>query len=433
MTGIQVKREHGLLLLIVLGGLLIRLTWLVQVHDGLDGLLYASEGTNAALAVARSGSVADAYFPGQGPSAHLLPLNPLVSGFILWLFGPESSAASLALLGWALAQVGCGYLLFRALFARLGADPAAVRWGTALLFLVPPFVPQEVVDFRYWEGATALCLAGANLLLIARLDAETAPRRRTLAGIAALSAVTFFVSPPVGLAVDACWAVFALRRLPPLRVAQFAAASAAAVALLVTPWAIRNARVLGEPVLLRSNFGIELALANHPAALSDAPPERVFAARIDATTPSANAEARRILMQRGGEVRYARALGSEASAWIAANPGGFALLYLRHLREFFFPRAWQMYFTGWEGMREARAATISLVNLLGLISLGIGLAVRRRGYWMLAIYVAAVALPYALFQPMPRYIFLAYAPLAFLAAEVPVRLARRYRGAGSAR
>jgi hypothetical protein len=78
-------------------------------------------------------------------------------------------------------------------------------------------------------------------------------------------------------------------------------------------------------------------------------------------------------------------------------------------------------------MRAARAIAISLTNLLGLIGLAWGLHRRRRGYGMLAAYVAAISLPYALFEPTSRYIYLAYGPLAFLAVETVIAMAKLLR------
>lgn len=421
------RGERGFLLLLVAAGTLIRLLWLVRTQGTIDGLFDAGEATRVALAVARGDGIADAYYPGQGPTAHLLPLNPMIAGGILWLFGPQSTAASIALLAWSLGQTFCGYLLVRALFQRLGADTVTLRWASALLFLVPPFIPQEVVDFRYWEGGSALCLAAGNLLLIARLRDAPPPGWQRIVGIAALSALTFFVSPPVGLAVDLCWAIFALRYLPFAKCVQIAASAALALAILIAPWAIRNERVLGAFVLLRSNFGIELALANHPSALSARPPENVFAERLEAIHPSANPALRPIIAQRGGELRYAKGLAASSEQWITAHPLAFAQLWLRHLSEFFFPRAWQMYFTGWEGMRAARAISISLVQLLGLI----GLIASRRRYALVLVYIAGIALPFALFQPMSRYIFLAWPLLAFPAIEAVRKALHRTRPAAN--
>ena len=152
--------------------------------------------------------------------------------------------------------------------------------------------------------------------------------------------------------------------------------------------------------------------------MSGVNPERVFARRLADLHPYARrGPGQAALQATGGEVAYFRDLGAQTWRWVASHPMDFARLSLRHLREFFFPRAWQMYFTGWEGMREARALTVSLVNLLGLIGLAIGLYRRRSGYALLALYIGVVALPYALVQPISRYIFLVYGVLAFLAVE----------------
>jgi hypothetical protein len=429
------RDEKRFLLLVLLGGVVLRLIWLVRVNGSLTALYGSAEATNVAVALAQGRGFADAYYAGYGPTAHLLPVSPSIAGFLLWLLG-FGAVASLVLLAWSLLQSLGAYWLLRALFRRLGADPLVTRWGFVFLCLVPPFVPQETIDFRFWEGALALCLAAANLLLIVRWYDRTDLGWREMLAIAALSAVTFFTCPPAGLATDACWAFFALTRFRFTRSVQLAAISAAALALLVTPWAIRNARVLGEPVLLRSNFGLELAIANHPAALSGRAPQYVFADRLMAIHPfQKGGGARDRLRAAGGEIPYARQLGAETLAWIGAHPAGFAQLSLRHFSEFFVPRPWQMYFTGWEGMRAPRANAIALVNLLGLVGLAVGLKRRRRGYGVLAVYVAVTALPYALLEPTARYIFLVYPLLAFLAVEAVLEV-RRYaagKGLGSAR
>ncbi|HVJ03717.1 MAG TPA: hypothetical protein VM662_16175 [Sphingomonas sp.] len=424
----SLREERRFLLLVLLGGLAVRLIWLMRTMGPVDGFYGSAEATDVALAIARGHGIADAYYPGQDATAHLLPMTPAPAAFWMWLFGPGTSTANIALLGWCLAQVTAAYLLLYALFRTLDVDRRVTRWGMALLCLAPAFVPQETIDFRYWEGAAALALAALNLLLIVRHDAGRPFGWRAMLGTAALWGFTFFVSPPAGLAVAACWAVFALRRLSPSRWIAFGVASAAAAALLVAPWVLRNQRVLGAPVLLRSNFGLEFALANHPAAVSGRAPEYVFAARLREIHPRRpDGTGKAMLHAAGGEVAYSRALGARTWRWAQENPGDFARLSLRHLREFFFPRPWQMYFTGWEGMRAGRAWTIALVNLLGLTGLAIGLWQRRRGYWVLAVYLAVLALPYALLQPMSRYIYLAYGVLAFLAVEA-VLTGLRYAG-----
>ncbi|MBV9527481.1 hypothetical protein [Sphingomonas sp.] len=420
------REEWRFTALVIIAGVALRLYWLARSHGRLFGMPTAGEAYRAALSVARHGVLGDAYFVGQGPSAHLLPVNPMIAGGVLWAFGPGSVAANVALLAWAAVQVVGGYLLVRALFRQLGASAAVQRWGIVLLLLVPSFVPQEVIEFRYWEGGSAVCLAAINLLMIVRLDERRSLDTRALLAAAGLSAITFFISPSAGLAVDLCWAVVALRRLSFLRAAQFGIASALALTLLIVPWAIRNERALGETVLLRSNFGLEFAMANHDAALSDGPrpPAYVYHDRFDKIHPGdQNSGLQPLIKQRGAEVRYSRALARQTEAWVAAHPWGFARLCLRHFHEFFFPEPWQMYFTEWEGLRTPRSVAISLVDLLGLIGLTLGLFSDRRRYWIPLLYIFAVAVPYSLFQPVSRYIFLVYPMLAFGAIEGICRLA----------
>jgi hypothetical protein len=168
--------------------------------------------------------------------------------------------------------------------------------------------------------------------------------------------------------------------------------------------------------LLRSNLGIELALANHPAAVSGEAPEYVFNDRVRAIHPAVNAAARAAI-RANGEAAYSRALVDETRAWIYANPLAFARLWARHVSEIFAPRPWQMYFTGWEGARAARAGTITVVQLIGLVGLATALLARRAHYWIPAVYIGIVALFFGFFQPMPRYVFIVYPFLCFPAVE----------------
>lgn len=415
-----VRETHRLFLLLLLVGLALRLIWLVIAQGPIDGSFDAAEASRIANAFASDRGIADGYYDGYGPTAHLMPVTPVIAGSILWLLGPGTAASNVVLLAWSLMQVGLAYLLLVALFRSLGAEAVVIRWSLALLCLITPFARQETVDFRYWEGAAALCLAAANLLLLSRLDRQAEPNWRDMSVVAVVFAITFFVCPPVGAATGLCWSVFALTRLSLRRASQLALLTVCALALVITPWAIRNQRALGEPVLLRSNFGIELAIANHPGALSNRAPQLDFADRLTQVHPYQASATPPFKVLPGHEVGYSRQLANETWRWIVANPEDFVILSLRHLREFFFPAPWQMYFSGSGEMREARAITISLINLLGLIGLGAGLHRRRRGYWMLATYIGAISLPFALFQPTARYIYLAYGVLACLAVEVVI-------------
>jgi hypothetical protein len=424
------------LLWVLLAGIALRLAWVWQKW-GLTAYVPFGEASRVAAAIGRQGAFADSFFDGQGPTAHLLPLVPAIAGGVYALFGVDSALANLLLALWCFAQVFAGFFLLSRFFAMLGIDRGTRRVALALLCLLPVFLCQETVDFRYWEGGLAVCLACLTLMPLVHAEQTGVLTPRTMLLVAGLSALTFFVCPPAGVAVDACWAVFALRRLGLARSAALAALSAAALALLIAPWALRNSEAMGARVILRSNFGLELALANHPDALDPADPVAQFRGRLQAIHPYHGESGRAALKAAGGEIAYANALGRQTWRWIAANPAAFARLTLRHYSQFYFPRPWQFQFSGWSGLGTLRAAIVALVTLAGLCELIAGLRRRRRGYGVLAIYLAVIGLPYAIVQPIPRYTYLGYGMFAFLAAIGVVRWwRRRYApadGAGWAR
>lgn len=420
-------RSDALFLGIVLAaGIVLRLGWFALFYGDLSTWAGGGEAIRAALAVAREGTLADAYYKGYGPTAHVLPVMPVIAGGIMRVFGIDTPAGNLALLVWALLQTFVAYLLLARLFAALGMARKSVRLGLILLCLVPVFVPQETVDFRFWDGALAVCFSAASLLLIVRWsESDFSLARMAAAGL--LSAATLFVSPAAGLGVIGCWALFALTRLPFATTLRFAVVGAIAVAAVLGPWALRNSQAVGAPVLLRSNFGLEFAIANHPAALGG-DPAKAHAERMLEIHPFLSEAARRQLHAAGGEVAYSRQLADQTWAWAAANPGGFALLTTRHVGQFFFPRPWQMYFSGWEYWRDFRAWTISLIAFVGLIGLAVGLWRRRHGYAMLATYIVLAAAPYAIVQPVPRYSYLVFGLLVFLAVDALRSLAVKVPG-----
>jgi hypothetical protein len=421
MTGATInggdRREWPLVAALVGAGILVRLAWLARTSGGITGFAGGGEAARVALTLAREGRFGDAFWPGSGPTAHLMPVAPSIAATVFRVFPPESAAASLTLLAWALAQWLAGVVLLRVLFARLGASFAARLWGSALVLLAPVYYPEETIGFRYWENGLAACIAVGSLILAFDVEqARRLPAAKAI-GVAILWAATCFTHPIVGFALALVWAWVALRRLPFGEAARFAALCAAMLALVLVPWTLRNARALGEPVPLRSNFGLEFAIGNHPAAVSGAEPAQVYADRLAAIHPLYGGPARAAFVRAGGEVRYARALGHDAWSWAHADPLDFARLTVRHLSQFVFPRPWQFLSSAWEEWLIPRAWLLSFTNLLGLAAIMLEITRRRPGAVLLAVFVAGVALPYALVQPMPRYTYVIWGLLAFAAAD----------------
>jgi len=90
--------------------------------------------------------------------------------------------------------------------------------------------------------------------------------------------------------------------------------AAAAAALCVAPWLVRNYMVFHRPVFIRDNFGIELRAGNQPGSRGQ------WSANVH---PDRSAyELSRVVEM--GEVEYARAAGQEAMDSIRSRPGEFA-------------------------------------------------------------------------------------------------------------
>ncbi|MFL6788142.1 MAG: hypothetical protein ACJ8FC_05730, partial [Sphingomicrobium sp.] len=79
----RVDKNSGdlpLILLLLSGGLILRLFWVDRLLGGPGVFQHAGEATLIAQALADGRGFADAYFPGSGPTAHLSPAVPLIPG-----------------------------------------------------------------------------------------------------------------------------------------------------------------------------------------------------------------------------------------------------------------------------------------------------------------------------------------------------------------
>jgi 4-amino-4-deoxy-L-arabinose transferase-like glycosyltransferase len=204
------------------------------------------------------------------PTAYRPPLYPMVLAPLVAAFGGGVP------LGWAIAAMHAG---LGAVTVWLTARTAR-RWvlgpGRALAAaIVVAFDPVLVSQSRMvmTETLTAFLLA-ASLAALAR----GGPRGAALGGLAlGLSALCRpSTLPAAGLIVAAAMFVGPGARAE--RIYRGAIVGLTTVAVL-TPWALRNARVLGEPVWTTTHGGYTLALANNStyyAEVLDGPPGAVW-------------------------------------------------------------------------------------------------------------------------------------------------------------
>lgn len=421
------RGSRHLFALLVGAGVLERIAWnIVRPGRGAGG-----EAMRVALAVGRGEGFADAYRVGQGPTAHLLPISPGIAGVVYRVLGGRSTPAETVLAAWSIGLAIFTYvLLFRA-FERLGTPRSARMLGLGFACIAPTYIGQEAVEFRVWDGGLAACLAA---LLLSLLTAALEERRQALErappgsirviAAAVICALAFFVNPPLGVAMILCATVFALRELPMPQTAVATAVAAAALAALVVPWMVRNERVLHAPIPLRSDAGLELAMANYPTALTSANRRLQFLDRLKTIHPSFSRDAyRRVRAQ--GELAYSRQVGARAAHWMRAHPAETAGLILLHIRQTLVPQAWEFDVFGRRLSPPLRAALADLASICGLIALALAVGSGRRGWAYLAIMIGAWVLVTSPFQPVPRYTYLIYPFLVFCGAD----LAAQARGA----
>jgi hypothetical protein len=398
-------------------GVAERVAWtLLQPAHGAAG-----EAMNVAVSLGAGRGFAGAYGVGHGATAHLLPLGPAVAGMVYGVLAPRSAAAEAILATWSIAlAIGTYLLLFRA-FAYLGIARGVRLACLALGLLTPAYLTVETVDFRVWEGGLATFLAALFLYLVLATRARVGegPRdvRRFPLGLLACASLLFFVHPPLGLSAFVCLAVLGVARMP-WRANVIGAATALALAAVAgVPWAIRNERVLGAFVPLRSNAGLELALANNRAMSETDDPARTLEQRLLAIHPTANPAARREAI-RIGEVAYARQRGEEAKAWIAAHPADAARLWLRHVRQMLLPERWMSdpRGTAFGAVRAWFVQGIGVAGLLGLVALLLGRGRAAAVYPAIMVVLTTVML--APFQPVTRYTYILYPGLCFLIGGV---------------
>ncbi len=405
--------------LVVMVGIIWRLVWLS--HRPFFEIRQ-SESINTALAFARTGRFADAVGQGEGLTAHLNPVMPIFSGLVYRLLGVQAPVANWLLSLVALGlSIGSALFLYRA-FGQMGASRGRLL-GLGIYCLLPLLPYTELMEFRHWEGGLAVFLATGLLALIVTTDASGTTSWRRRYAIALLAALLFFVNPPLGVAGYAMAAILLWRRFEWRSYPATVGMAACVLVAVLAPWTIRNYEAFGRFIPLRSNAGLELALANHPAAVSGNNQQGVFLARLTAIHPNGNPPVFARMKAMGGESPYAAMLGKETNAWIASHPVDFARISLRHLVQFYFPPAWL-----WDVYGKFSQGTlikqfvIWATTLLGLAGAVCAVLVWRGRFIYAAVAVLVPALPYLLVQPILRYHYLVLGILLFLGAELVTRV-----------
>ena len=161
-------------------------------------------------------------------------------------------------------------------------------------------------------------------------------------------------------------------------------------AACITPWLVRNNRIFGQPVFIRSNFGAELRLGNGPGA---------DGTWMDYLHPTKNvSEMRRY--EELGELAYVAERKREAMAYIREDYARFAGLSLRR------------FFYYWGGVPKVsenpvvaffRKFLFLASSVLAFWGLKRALRKHKPGAWLFFWLIFSYPLVYYFLFPHPRY------------------------------
>jgi hypothetical protein len=354
-----------------------------------------TESERVAVALLRGDGWSDPFAAATGPTAHLAPLYPLLLAGLYRLCGTyETAVGRLAQQSLSLAIATAAVLLLPALARKLRLSVAA-GWAAALLCAWLPANQWNQVTGHHEQGLAALLLLGL-IWGCASLQQEDWSDRRTILATGCLLGLTALLCPNLLLAPGLFLLVELISRSGKRgRILRCSVVLAAVCLAIVTPWGVRNYRVLGGFVPLRSNFGLELAVGNRPGADG-----HTYAAGFGEMHPFGSAAERQRLV-RVGELAYMGEKQRQALTWIADNPGRFTWLTLR--------RVWLFWFTPDERWCSLELRLRLPIRIYGILGVGLFLELVRL-LWkhhpagaLLACTILGVGLPYFVTHVEMRY------------------------------
>lgn len=317
------SRRRGLLL--VLGvALAVRLLFLFFVQPPPsappEGVWrWGCEQASVARSLLRGDGFSDAFMKGTGPTAWCGPVFPSLLAGLMRLFGTEGRALAVALaLVHSLVSALIAPLLWR-LGRNLGREDVGrlAAWGWAF----HPYAVQAAVSL-VWDSVLLSLALCAWMVLLTGVRITDPPRRLVPVGLA-LGALLLI--NPMPLTITPAALLF-LKRGRSVRAWLVAALAMGLPALLVvSPWLVRNQRVLGT-WNFKANLGTELMVGNMGEQ------DAGFDARLH---PSWNGDELRRYRELG-EVGYGRDCMRHFRDWLADHPGSFARACLQRVGTFWF-------------------------------------------------------------------------------------------------
>lgn len=339
-----------------------------------------------AVSLAETGRFANPYLLPTGPTAHLPPIPPALTGLVYRIFGLSRASGYVAWMVHALP--------FAILWGLLPWFAARIGLGTRTGVLAGCAGALLPTWLGHGEGLAALSILLLVSAFLARWrhgDGRTEAARPLGLGLGA--GIALHIQPAI-LPILLGLALVDGARLATRNGRRHAVRSivclTVGVLLACLPWGWRNYRAFDTLLFVRGNFGLELRMGHHEGATAtmDAM-DRLGGHRHPRTD---EIEARRV--QKLGEAEYMRQAGREAMDWIAEHPGRFVRLTLARVVHW------------WLGPLDGSPSAFAILLLAVLALIGGWTSIPRMApFQRAALLVPLLAFPlvYYLVAYMPRY------------------------------
>jgi len=321
-----------------------------------------------------------------GPSAWAPPVYPCILAGVFKLFGSYTpfSAWLILVFNSIFSSLTCWTLYEIAIRIYNQKVARATAWTWAL-FPYAIYWPVRVV----WEMSLSAFLLSLVFLLVLRLKQTGRLSDWIVFGL------LWGVIALTNTAILSLLPCFLLWLLDPAQFRQSllkAALALVMLALVVTPWLVRNYAAFGKFIFIRDNLPLEMHMANN---------DQSQGLWTRSEHPGNDPEAMR-QFQELGEIRFMELKRQELNQFIREHPARFAWFSLQRAFYFWIGPPQANYVAGYD-LRLARHMAFLLPALFAWAGVFLTVRAGTPASFLLACFLIVYPLPYYLVNPFPRY------------------------------